>query len=96
MQTKGEVEMRSRAWAIFLCLFALFGSTARAQVLDIKTAIGSGPVLVGTIVAFAGKVDAAMETALADAGWLPCDGRPLPLKNVGGAASAYIALHRVI
>lgn len=89
--------MRSRTLPALAALALLsFAPDGRAQLLDIKAAIGSGPVLVGTIVAFGGKIDSAMESALAEAGWLPCDGRPLPLKNVGGAASPYVALHQVI
>jgi microcystin-dependent protein len=83
-----------------LCILAMcgavsFASTAQSQ-MELKAAVGTGPVVVGTMVAFGGKMDQAMEAALAEAGWLPCDGRPLSLKTVGGGASPYVGLHTII
>lgn len=83
---------------IIISFLAAFLSTvvAAQPSTDLKTAIGSGPVLIGTMVAFGGKIDNAMEAALLDSGWLPCDGRPLSLKTVGGAATPFTALFAVI
>lgn len=82
--------------AALVGLLTISNAAYAQQAPDLKIAIGSGPVLIGTIVAFGGKIDQAMDAALLDAGWIPCDGRPLSLKTQAGSPSPYVALNVVI
>lgn len=77
---------------VAVLLICSAAESSRAQ----SGALGTGPLPVGSIIAFGGRLTPAMEAELVKAGWLPCDGRALATATSGGAATPYVNLFKVI